>query len=206
MLGFYNYTVILTYLGMLSAFTGLSFVFQGNLHAALVCLMVSGVCDMFDGKVASTRVRTEREKRFGIQIDSLSDLVCFGVLPAAIVSRVCPENNICFCICGVYLLSALIRLAYFNVEEEERQNGTSEARKAYLGLPVTMSALILPALFALGRACRLPLQRLLPAALLLVSVAFLTPFPLKKPQAAGKIGMLLCGGTELCLLLMGADV
>ena len=66
---------------------GILFAFEGQLWAALGCLMFSGVCDMFDGKVASTKKeRTRSEKRFGIQIDSLSDLVCFGVLPAVIAS------------------------------------------------------------------------------------------------------------------------
>ena len=87
MLGIYNYTVILTYFGMLVSFTGLTFAIQGDLRTALTCLMISGVCDMFDGKIASTMERTAREKRFGIQIDSLSDLICFGVLPAVITWR-----------------------------------------------------------------------------------------------------------------------
>ena len=85
MLGIYNYTVILTYIGMLVSFLGLSFAMGGNIQAALLCLMISGVCDMFDGKIASTMERTKQQKRFGIQIDSLSDLICFGVLPAVIV-------------------------------------------------------------------------------------------------------------------------
>ena len=86
MLGIYNYTVILTYLGMLSGFGGILCAFERRVDLALLCLIVSGVCDVFDGKVASTKKdRSRSEKRFGIQIDSLSDLVCFGVLPAVIV-------------------------------------------------------------------------------------------------------------------------
>ena len=55
---------------------------------ALVCLAISGLCDMFDGKVARTKKdRTEAEKRFGIQIDSLADIVCFGVSPAILCYR-----------------------------------------------------------------------------------------------------------------------
>ena len=67
MLGIYNYTVILTYLGMLSGFAGILFAFEGQLWAALGCLMFSGVCDMFDGKIARAMKRTGEEKRFGIQ-------------------------------------------------------------------------------------------------------------------------------------------
>ena len=84
MIGFYNYTVILTYLGLLSGFGGILCASNGNLKAAIVLLLVAGFCDMFDGKIASTMKRTKAEKRFGIQIDSLSDLICFGVLPAVI--------------------------------------------------------------------------------------------------------------------------
>lgn len=91
MIGFYNYTVILTYLGTVSGFTGITYVLSGDIRAALICLMISGFCDMFDGKIASTRKRTPQEKRFGIQIDSLSDLICFGLLPGIIGFQCSPR-------------------------------------------------------------------------------------------------------------------
>lgn len=47
-------------------------------------LLISGLCDAFDGMIARTKTdRTEQEKQYGIQIDSLSDLVALGVLPPA---------------------------------------------------------------------------------------------------------------------------
>ena len=52
MLGYYNYTVVLTYMGMLTAFTGILMACNGNINGALVCLMLSGVCDLFDGPIA----------------------------------------------------------------------------------------------------------------------------------------------------------
>lgn len=83
LIGFYNYTVILTYIGMLIGFMGIMLVLKNNHVWALICLMIAGVCDMFDGTIASTKKdRTKDEKSFGIQIDSLSDLICFGVLPS----------------------------------------------------------------------------------------------------------------------------
>ncbi len=207
MLGFYNYTVILTYFGMLISFLGITFTLTGNFHAALICLMISGLCDMFDGAVASTKVRTSQEKRFGVQIDSLSDLICFGVFPALLVYQAVSENSVVLYISGFYILCALIRLAFFNVEEEERQDRTQEARKGYRGLPVTTSALILPALFCLCHLPFLPLRIAAPAVLALMAVAFLTPFPLKKPALPGKICMMVCGAAELLLLIFsGVDV
>ena len=85
MIGFYNYTVVLTYIGLASAVFGMTQVFGGNYRAALLCLIVCGTCDMFDGKIARAKKdRTKQEKVFGIQIDSLCDLICFGMFPATL--------------------------------------------------------------------------------------------------------------------------
>ena len=180
MLGFYNYTVILTYLGMLTGFVGITCASSGNIRGALICLVIAGVCDMFDGKIASTMERTRQEKRFGVQIDSLSDLICFGVLPALIVYA-SGSGRLRLIPCALYALCALIRLAWFNVDEEERQDREPGRRKVYLGLPVTSAALIFPLLIGLGTEYHWPLHTLLPFVTLLTSSAFLTPFRLKKP-------------------------
>ena len=85
LLGYYDYTVVLTYCGMLFAFCGILMSIGEHYLDAIICLLLAGVCDMFDGAVAATKERDERAKRFGIQIDSLSDLISFGVLPALFV-------------------------------------------------------------------------------------------------------------------------
>ena len=87
MIGFYDYTVILTYLSILSGTTGIILCLNGIGHPFLgmFFLLFSGLCYTFDGKVARTKKnRTEQMKKFGIQIDSLSDLIAFGALPACI--------------------------------------------------------------------------------------------------------------------------
>ncbi len=204
MLGVYNYTVILTYIGMLMGFTGIAGAMGGHLHTALLCLMMAGFCDMFDGKVASTKTdRTPQEKRFGIQIDSLSDLICFGVLPAVTVFSTARNSVLTFVVAGLFALCALVRLAWFNVDEEERQNSCDDPREFYLGLPVTTAALFLPTVLGLGEIYGWNLQLAGTIVLVAMGVAFLTPFQLKKPQTPGKIGMILCGCCELLILLVG---
>lgn len=85
MLGVYDYTVVLTYVSLMVSVGGMMFAVNGHLHLGVMCLAISGLCDMFDGKIARTKKnRTEVEKRFGIQIDSLSDIVCFGASPAVL--------------------------------------------------------------------------------------------------------------------------
>ena len=81
MIGFYDYTVILTYISFASAVSGIFCASTGHVRWAIVFLTFSGLCDMFDGKIARTKKeRTEDEKNFGIQIDSLCDVVCFGII------------------------------------------------------------------------------------------------------------------------------
>lgn len=204
MLGIYNYTVLLTYLGMAIAYAGITVASHGNIRIALLCLMLSGFCDMFDGKIASTKKdRTAQERRFGIQIDSLSDLICFGVLPGVIVYRVGGESTTALCISAAYVLCALIRLAWFNVDEEERQGQTNQARVYYQGLPVTSAALLLPLLLGLALLLHRSIQILAPLLLVCMGVAFLTPFRLTKPRLFGKIVILLFGAAALAILLVG---
>ena len=52
MIGFYNASVILTYLGVVSAVFGMSQAFNGNFKIAILCLMISGLTDMYDGMIA----------------------------------------------------------------------------------------------------------------------------------------------------------
>jgi CDP-diacylglycerol--serine O-phosphatidyltransferase len=186
LLGYYNYTVILTYTGMLTGFIGIVYSFEGNVFKSVICLMAAGICDMFDGTIASTKVRTRQEKCFGIQIDSLSDLISFGALPALIVYSQNRGNPAVLAVCALYLLCALIRLAYFNVDEQERQKNSSASREIYYGLPVTMSALFLPLVH--GAVCLFPWRptAAMTAALLTMGTLFLLPFPLRKPVLFGK--------------------
>ena len=51
MVGFYNYTVILTYMSLVSSITGMFFTFTGHLSIGILCLALSGLFDAFDGKV-----------------------------------------------------------------------------------------------------------------------------------------------------------
>ena len=84
-IGFYDYTVILTYMSLISSVFGITQAIHGDYKQAIFCLAFSGICDAFDGRVArSKKNRTEDEKAFGIQLDSLCDVICFGVFPALI--------------------------------------------------------------------------------------------------------------------------
>ncbi len=220
LLGVYNYTVVLTYIGMLVSFAGIHFVFSNTDRSfilALLCLMIAGVMDMFDGKVASTKKnRTHEEKLFGIQIDSMADIISYGVFPALLVYKLAiadvqypiehPMQARCvICICAFYLLCALIRLSYFNVDEMERQEKTADSRHEYRGLPVTSVALVLPAVFIATYFSGDPRPPIQPCAILLMvmGILFISPFKMPKPALIGKIIMIIVGLIELSMLILG---
>ena len=203
MLGFYNYTVILTYAGMLAAFSGILAAVNGSPKTALVCLMLAGACDMFDGAVARTRKRTPAEKRFGIQIDSLSDLVSFGVLPGMILY--CQDRSLASAAAAsLYVLCALVRLAYFNVMEEKRQDATEEARTCYQGLPVTVSAILIPVVCYIQNIVGIRNGEGTLLTMSIMAVAFLIPVKVEKPNFLGKIIISFLGICGLFLLAGGS--
>ena len=149
-IGFYNYTVILTYLSLISSLIGIKLSFDGNFFWAMFCLALSGICDMFDGVVARTKKnRTPDQKNFGIQLDSLCDVVCFGVFPAVFLYFNGVNSIFGIALLVWLVLCAVIRLAFFNVLEIKRQQTEGGVTKSYHGLPVTASAIIFPLTFLL---------------------------------------------------------
>lgn len=207
LLGYYDYTVILTYCGMLCAFCGILRIINEDYWDAVLCLLLSGVCDMFDGAVAATKMRMDNEKKFGIQIDSLSDLISFGVLPGIFVYMISGKNIFAGLTAALFVLCALIRLAYFNVQEEERQKKTGERRKSYLGVPVTTIALFLPGIYLLYDHRIFRNTICFSVLLALMGTGYLLPVEIKKPGLLGKAGIVLLGIFEVMgmLIFMGWD-
>ena len=206
-LGYYDYTVVLTYMGMLCSFIAIMLSINENFLDAIIFLMMAGVCDMFDGTIANTKDRTPSEKRFGIQIDSLSDLISFGVMPAVFVYMITGKSIVGGAIAALFALAALIRLAYFNVNEEERQQQTNEKRTVFQGLPVTSIAVLLPVVFWLQGSGKIHSMISYMLLLVLCGALFLSPFEIKKPNLVGKICLIAVGVLEfLGVFFLGWDL
>ncbi|MBE6970946.1 MAG: CDP-diacylglycerol--serine O-phosphatidyltransferase [Ruminococcaceae bacterium] len=150
-IGVYDYTVILTYTSLVSGLISMKCAYEGKPGLAILCLMLSGICDLFDGVVARTKKgRTEDEKNFGIQLDSLCDVVCFGVVPAVFLYFSGVNTVLGLAVLFFYVLCAVIRLAFFNVLETKRQTTEGGCAKEYRGLPVTTASMIFPLLYLIG--------------------------------------------------------
>lgn len=148
MIGVYDYTVVLTYISLVISMVGMTQAIHGRFKTAIVCLAVSGLCDMFDGKIARTKKdRTEDEQTFGIQIDSLCDMVCFGAFPALICYLLGVRGFWGLSVIGLYVVASVVRLAFFNVMEMKGALVTEDGQKYYRGLPITSIAILLPIIF-----------------------------------------------------------
>ncbi len=225
MIGVYDYTVILTYLSLVSGVLGIIIAVTGVGHPeiGIFFLMVSGILDALDGRVARTKKdRTEIEKNFGMQIDSLADLICFGVLPVSIglaqlrisgifteiVRRKDYEGSfamliILLVIALFYVLAALIRLAYFNATSEIR---IKEADKTgvtyYIGLPVTASALVFPLIMIIHFFSKWNLTIFYFLMMLIMAIAFVVNIKVRKPGTLGLIIITIIGLIEFILCIM----
>jgi CDP-diacylglycerol---serine O-phosphatidyltransferase len=111
------------------------------LYHSAIAVFFAGFFDMFDGRVARL---TKTQSEFGMEFDSLADIISFGVAPAVIVYRwalwpigpIGLLSAICFTACGA------IRLARFNVLA--RRPSTSS--NFFVGLPIPIAASMLVAL------------------------------------------------------------
>lgn len=211
--GVWSYTVILTYLSLLSGIFGIILALGfGKPYWAVFCLLLSGLCDAFDGRVArSKKERTQLEKGFGIQIDSLTDLVSFGICPAAIGIRLVLVSDffgahvvlrdLALFVMALFVLCGMIRLAYFNVTEEELQQ-EGEHRTAYLGMPITASCLFFPTVLLIVYLTGLQGALLYTAAALTLGLLFIAPISVPKPGLRGILFMAAIGAAELLVLII----
>lgn len=97
-------------------------------------LMAAALCDMLDGNVARL---THTQSAFGIQFDTLSDMISFGIAPAIVAYNYCLyESQFGFYVAFVYAACAALRLARFNV-----QSTLGKASGNFTGIPTTIGAM-----------------------------------------------------------------
>lgn len=177
-IGKYNKSVILTYIGLISSLVGIYFCFLGIIKYAMIFFIFSGICDLFDGKVARMCKRTDEEKEFGVQIDSLVDVVSFLALPCIMGLYMFKELNIVLNIILLfYVLAGIIRLAWFNMNVNKE--GVTEF---YIGLPVTYSAVIIPLIYIINILCKITNFYIFAVVYGLIGIAFILNVKIPKPK------------------------
>ncbi len=111
-------------------------VFQEKFFYASVAILLASVFDVLDGKIARLSGSTSK---FGVQFDSLSDLVSFGVAPAILAFSwaLRPYGKFGWLAAFLFVACGALRLARFNV-----QSSSGEV-KYFKGLPIPAAALMI---------------------------------------------------------------
>lgn len=179
MLIFINLPTLITFLGVVLALAALVLALEGSPNIAWVCFIGAGLADLFDGLVARKTRMTAEQAKLGVQIDSLADMVSFGIVPAGLLYIMGLSGGITdYVFLCLYVLAVSQRLAYFNV------HGMSDgAQTHYTGLPVTYSALVLPLLYIFQDAFLSDYAGLIlmKTCLILLTVLYVSKLPVPKP-------------------------
>lgn len=146
-IGYYRSCDLLTMTGTALALLGTILAINGNRISPIFCLILSGICDAFDGKLARKKEYDEIQKVYGTQLDSLSDVISFGVFPLVLTISALPKNCYYAWIAILfYSLCGMVRLAYFNTLDI-----CNKSEKGYfIGAPITTISIIYPVIYLIG--------------------------------------------------------
>lgn len=126
---------IVTMGNMICGFISILFILNQRLEVAAWFIVAAMALDAFDGRLARMMKTTSR---MGAQLDSMADLVTFGIAPALLMVKTCTSlpNAYLWGIGLFFMICSSFRLARFNMEKDE---GVSKPSHFFTGLPTTLS-------------------------------------------------------------------
>ncbi len=136
--GIYILPNLITAGSLFAGFYSMVATLNADYKTAAIAIFISAVCDGLDGKVARL---TGSTSKFGVEFDSLADLVAFGVTPAFLMYAwaLKPFGRIGWVAAFLFLICAALRLARFNVQVDTVES------KRFVGLPTPASACMVAA-------------------------------------------------------------
>jgi CDP-diacylglycerol--serine O-phosphatidyltransferase len=184
----FRWANMLTYLSVSAAAAGVAFTDGPATRSwAGAGIAIAVALDLFDGRFARLFRRTEDESRVGVEIDSLADVIAFGLAPAVCLLRVAatePATRLVLLVAAIfYLICIVTRLAHFNVF----QAGTG----GFIGLPSNIPGLICAVLLVWA-----PGPMLAVAVLVLEGAATVAGFRIPRPN---RVVLYLLLAISVCL-------
>ena len=182
---------IVTLLGVICAITGMLLCFISKTGFAAVLLAVSGICDGFDGYFAKKVRKPNQSSEYGVELDSLADIICAGVFPVVVSMSLGFTKWYNLIIYILFIMCGITRLTYYNVN--------SSSKNYFNGVPITVSAFLIPIVYLIFRniTTRLYLMIGLMCSFILLSILYVTNVKIKKPTLEDRtiwsiIGFILC--------------
>lgn len=196
--GKWNKSVILTYVGLLFAIFGMyTSIILGNTQYTISCLIIAGMCDLFDGFIARKIKRNEEEKKFGIQLDSLVDVVSFVALPIVLFITTSINEWYFLPIIFIFGIAGIARLGYFNILVEKVEGPI----EFYTGLPVTYTALVFPTVYAFSYIVSPEIFKII-LLVSILSIAILNVVKIKIPKPKSKFSYIFFSALSVLTLII----
>lgn len=151
------FTLSSVFCGFYASFLSMSEASSGSLHAAWL-IVFAMLFDTLDGRVARL---TRTQSAFGVQLDSLADIVSFGVAPALLWFDwgMRPLGFAGIVVAFLYIACGAVRLARFNVISMSKHGEPRRPSRFILGLPIPIAAGVLVSIVIGAEATDSPLPR-----------------------------------------------
>ena len=131
---------MLTLFALSAGITAIRFGIEGRWEHSVIALLIAAILDGLDGRIARLLRGTSK---FGAELDSLSDIICFGVAPALILHQFAMHGSagIGWAICLLYAVCCALRLARFNTMIGDPDQ-PAWAYNYFTGVPAPAAALL----------------------------------------------------------------
>ena len=158
---------LMTIAAICAGLTAIRFGIQGNFSLAVLLILIAGVLDGLDGRVARL---LKSESEFGAELDSLADFLNFGVAPAFLMYLWALQDMRSAGWISVLIFAAcsVIRLARFNVGN--KSDTTVEDKRFFVGVPSPAGALLV--MLPMFVSFRWPEAPLIPDSLIILYIIF----------------------------------
>jgi CDP-diacylglycerol--serine O-phosphatidyltransferase len=132
---------VLTLAALCSGLTAIRFALQGEMRLAVIAIIVAAIFDALDGRVAR---RLGVTSRFGAELDSLSDFLCFGVSPALVLylASLKDAGSLGWVVTLMFPMCSALRLARFNTALLADTPPPAWTGSYYTGVPAPAGALL----------------------------------------------------------------
>jgi CDP-diacylglycerol--serine O-phosphatidyltransferase len=167
-----------TLVGLVAASACAMLAISNLIPYALVALMISGVCDLFDGVLARRCHRSQTQVEFGGRLDTIVDVCSFGFAPMVLMYSAGLNGIWEIPLLVFFVVCVVWRLAFFDVVGLQSVG----KRQYFIGLPVTYVAMFLPLAFLAGFWGQVYLQGCVAITTFGLAIAMISTVRIRKPS------------------------
>ncbi len=203
-IGYASLANTITLFGLAISLTACFLGANGDFKFAVYLMFFACICDMFDGRIARLKRRSEDETFYGIQLDSLCDIVSFGVTPCFLAYSFGFNGVLDVIIYLIFVICGATRLAYFNTLANSKPE---LAKKVFRGIPIPMSVFVITVLFVLTAFIPFATMHwIFRIVLLLLAIGFILNIRIKKPNLKTGAILIAIEIVLLFILLISGDL